>query len=164
MPVQKVLVSACLLGANVRYHGGHALADDPRLRRWADEGRVVSVCPEVAGGLPTPRPPAEIRRPEAGGSAPVAVVTRNLDNVSAPYLIGARAALELVRQHGIRVAVLKDGSPSCGSGWIHDGSFSGRLVTGEGLTAAVLREAGVQVFSEDRIDEAAACLEALETE
>jgi uncharacterized protein YbbK (DUF523 family) len=79
-------------------------------------------------------------------------------------MAGARSVLELVRQHDIRVAILKDGSPSCGSTTIHDGTFSGARVPGEGVTASLLRAAEVQVFEENRIDEAAACVAALEEE
>ena len=162
--VRKILVSACLLGANVRYHGGNALSDHPLLRQWDREGRLVPVCPEVAGGLSTPRPPAEIRRLSGSGTARLAVMTRQGDDVSAAYRAGARTALELARQHDIRIAILKDGSPSCASTAIHDGAFTGARVPGAGITAALLREAGVQVFGEDRIDEAAAHLAALDEE
>ncbi|PAV69484.1 hypothetical protein WR25_23638 [Diploscapter pachys] len=119
-------------------------------------GRVVPLCPEVAGGLPTPRPPAEIPGGQGGavldGQAQVLTVTG--DDVSDAFLAGARLALELVRRHGIRVAVLKSGSPSCGNLQTYDGSFSGVKVAGEGVTTALLRREGVQVFSELELEEA----------
>jgi len=156
----KILVSACLLGEKVRYHGGDATLEHPILERWRQEGRVVSICPEVSGGLPTPRPPAEITG--GGGGAVLQRVAfvrlRDGTDVSGPFTVGAEAAVALAREHGITVAVLKDSSPSCGSSATYDGSFSGRRVSGEGVTAAALRRAGVRVFSEREIEAADACL------
>ncbi|WP_460419456.1 2-thiouracil desulfurase family protein [Pseudomonas sp. microsymbiont 2] len=151
----KVLVSACLLGQPVRYDG-RASGHPDVLQGWQAEGRVVPLCPEVAGGLPTPRPPAEIPggqgRAVLDGQARVVTVTG--EDVSGAFLAGARLALELVRRHGIRVAVLKSGSPSCGNRLVYDGSFTGVKVTGEGVTAALLRREGVLVFSELELEEA----------
>lgn len=151
----KVLVSACLLGQPVRYDG-RASGHPDLLQQWQAEGRVVPLCPEVAGGLPTPRPPAEI--PGGQGSAVLdgdtQVLTVTGEDVSAAFLAGARLALELVRRHGIRVAVLKSGSPSCGNRLTYDGTFRGVKVAGEGVTTALLRRAGVQVFSELELDQA----------
>lgn len=161
--MEKILVSACLLGAAVRYHGGHARIDEPRLARWVEEGRVVQVCPEVAGGLTTPRPPAEVQRDRSSAAdGRFVVLTAESRDVSGAFQAGARDALEQVRRHRIRVAVLKDGRPSCGSGTIYDGTFKGRRMAGEGVTAAILRAQGVLVFSEHQIAEAEACLAALE--
>ena len=161
--MEKILVSRCLLGHAVRYDGG-AHGPVERLRRWQAEGRVVALCPEVAGGLPTPRPPAEI--PGGQGTAVIdgLLAVRSMEgaDVSAAFLAGAQAALELVRAHGIRLAVLKARSPSCGNRENYDGSFSGRRVPGEGVTAAALRRAGVQVFSEEELDAAERALRALE--
>ncbi|PAU53950.1 purine-nucleoside phosphorylase [Pseudomonas sp. PIC25] len=161
--MQKILVSRCLLGHRVRYDGGaHGPFD--LLERWQREGRVVALCPEVAGGLSTPRPPAEIPGGQGGqvldGERPV--LTVDGEDVSAAFLDGARQALELVRAQGIRIAVLKARSPSCGNRENYDGSFSGVKVSGEGVTAALLRREGVQVFSEEELDAAAAALAALE--
>ena len=162
--MQRVLVSACLLGAKVRYHGGSAVSADPVLRRWAEEGRLVPICPEVDGGLPTPRPPAEIRpSPDERGRRILRVVTSDGRDVSEPYRAGAEGAAAAARRLGIRVAVLKDGSPSCGSSFVYDGTFTGTRVGGEGLTTATLRAAGVRVFSETQVAEAAAWLDELET-
>lgn len=155
----KVLVSACLLGQPVRYDG-RASGHPDLLQRWQAEGRVVPLCPEVAGGLPTPRPPAEIPGGQGGqvldGQAQVLTVTG--EDVSAAFMAGAQLALALVRRHGIRVAVLKSGSPSCGNRLTYDGSFTGVKVTGEGVTTALLRREGVQVFSELELDQAAQAL------
>lgn len=151
----RVLVSACLLGQPVRYDGrtsGHPHL----LQQWQAEGRVVPLCPEVAGGLPTPRPPAEIPGGQGGQvlDGSTQVITVMGEDVSAHFLAGAQLALVLVRRHGIGVAVLKSGSPSCGNRLTYDGTFSGVKVAGEGVTAALLRRAGVQVFSELELDQA----------
>ncbi len=163
--MHRILVSRCLLGHRVRYDGGaHGPFD--LLQRWQDEGRIVALCPEVAGGLPTPRPPAEI----AGGQGAqvldgaVRVLTDAGADVSAAFVAGAETALQLVRQHDLRIAVLKARSPSCGNLHNYDGSFSGRLVDGEGVTAALLRRHGVRVFNESQLLEAAAELARLEGE
>lgn len=146
----RVLVSACLLGAEVRHHGGAATVEHPVLRRWREEGRVVGVCPEIAGGLPAPRPPSEIRG--------LRVVTRDGRDVTSAFQSGADAAVRVARDLGIRVAVLKSRSPSCGTGQIYDGTFSGQLAPGDGVTAAALRADGVQVFDETQLEEADAAL------
>lgn len=155
----KVLVSACLLGQPVRYDG-RASGHPDVLQAWQREGRVVPLCPEVAGGLPTPRPPAEIPGGQGGAvlDGEAQVVTIVGEDVSAAFLAGARLALELVRRHGIRVAVLKSGSPSCGNRLVYDGTFSGSKINGEGVTSALLRREGVLVFSELELDEAARAL------
>jgi uncharacterized protein YbbK (DUF523 family) len=158
----KVLVSACLLGQPVRYDG-RASGHPGVLQAWQAAGRVVPLCPEVAGGLPTPRPPAEI--PGGQGSAVLdgqaQVLTVTGEDVSDAFLAGAQLALALVRRHGIRVAVLKSGSPSCGNRLTYDGTFSGVKVPGEGVTTALLRREGVLVFSELELDEAQQALAGL---
>jgi uncharacterized protein YbbK (DUF523 family) len=143
--VRKILVSACLLGHKVRYDGGGVLWPDPRLQKWLEEERLVPVCPEVEGGLPTPRPPAQIRDGR--------VVTGDGTDVTVPFDRGAQAALDLARKHGAVLAILKQSSPSCGSLQIYDGTFSGRKIPGEGRTTALLRRHGIQVFGEDQLDE-----------
>ena len=161
--MQKILVSRCLLGQRVRYdcgtHGPFSL-----LERWQQEGRIVPLCPEVAGGLPTPRAPAEIAYGQGAkvldGQLPV--LTVNGEDVTAAFVDGAEQALALVAQHGIRMALLKARSPSCGNRENYDGSFSGTRVAGEGVTAAALRRAGVQGVSEEELAEAEAALRELE--
>lgn len=150
----RVLVSACLLGERVRYDGRDAASHDDVLARWTAEGRVVRFCPEVAGGLAVPRPPAEIRG--------AAVVTRDGADVTAAFALGAARALETARASGVRVAVLKENSPSCGSTHVYDGSFSGTRVAGQGVTAALLAASGIRVFSEQALAEADAFLSSLE--
>jgi uncharacterized protein YbbK (DUF523 family) len=133
------------------------------LEQWIAEGRVVPLCPEVAGGLPTPRAAAEIPGGQGGEvlDGVAAVITTEGENVSAQFLDGARQALELVQKYGIRVAVLKANSPSCGNLLTYDGTFSGVKISGEGVTAALLKRHGVQVFSELELPEAAVALAAL---
>lgn len=163
--MHRILVSRCLLGHRVRYDGGaHGPYD--LLQQWLEEGRVVALCPEVAGGLPTPRPPAEI----AGGQGAqvlegrLPVLTIDGADVTSAFVAGAQQALALVHEHGIRLALLKARSPSCGNLENYDGSFSGVRVAGEGVTAALLRRAGVQVFNEQQLDEARQALQVLESE
>jgi uncharacterized protein YbbK (DUF523 family) len=157
--MEKILVSACLLGEPVRYHGGDARIEHPILLRWQREGRLIPLCPEVAGGLTTPRPAAEIRTAPGGRR----VLTAAGVEVTEAFERGAAAAAAACAAHGIRVAVLKDGSPSCGSRSIYDGTFSGRRTSGLGLTAARLAREGVVIFREDQIEEAARHLEALDS-
>ncbi|WP_166358270.1 DUF523 domain-containing protein [Pseudomonas akapageensis] len=161
--MQKILVSACLLGHPVRYDGKGGGPFD-QLALWQQEGRLVVVCPEVAGGLPTPRPPAEIPGGQGGDvlDGQVQVLTVGGEDVSAAFLAGAELALQLVRKHGIGIAILKSGSPSCGNRLTYDGTFSGTKVSGEGVTTALLRREGLQVFSELELPAAALALEKLE--
>lgn len=152
-----VLVSACLLGDAVRWDGGHKRLDAAVLWRWQAEGRVVGFCPECAGGLPVPRAPAEI---EPGGDAAAVlagracVLSRDGVDVSAAFVAGAQAALRAAREAGAAVALLKDGSPSCGSRCVHDGRFAGTTVPGRGVTAERLAAAGLAVFAETEIEAA----------
>ncbi|QKS84096.1 2-thiouracil desulfurase family protein [Pseudomonas bijieensis] len=160
--MEKILVSRCLLGHRVRYDGGASGPFD-QLQQWLDEGRVVPLCPEVAGGLPTPRAAAEIPGGQGGQvlDGQAAVITTEGEDVSAQFLSGANQALELVRAHGIQIAVLKANSPSCGNLLTYDGTFSGVKVSGEGVTAALLKRHGVRVFNELELADAAAALKAL---
>ena len=152
----KVVVSACLLGSPVRYDGRDKKSGHPVLQRWLDEGRIVSVCPEMLGGLGTPRPPAE--------SLAGRVVTPAGKDVTEAFENGARAVVEQTNMHRVRVAILKEGSPSCGSTFVYDGTFTKTRVAGEGITTAALRNLGIVVFSEERLDAAEEYVAALERE
>ncbi|MGE7368346.1 DUF523 domain-containing protein [Neorhizobium sp. NPDC001467] len=159
--VEKIIVSACLLGRPVRYNGTARLTGHELLERWQREGRIVSICPELTAGFAVPRPPAEIALGSSGeavlqGCANVIEAT-GLD-VTALYVAGAHATLALAREHDCRFALLTDGSPSCGSGFIYDGSFRGQTHGAAGVTASLLRNHGIKVFSESRIDELQSCL------
>lgn len=150
--MKRVLISACLLGERVRFDGREKGVQHPVLTRWLAEGRVVRVCPEVEGGLAVPRPPAE-QQPDGR------VLTVEGADVSQAFARGAAEALRLVQEHQVVVAVLKEGSPSCGSGFIYDGTFSKTKRVGEvGETTRLLRAHGVKVFSELQWDEAEAAL------
>jgi uncharacterized protein YbbK (DUF523 family) len=138
-----LLVSACLLGVACNHEGGHSRR--PAVDALAASHRLVPICPEVCGGLSTPRPAAE-RSGER-------VVDVDGVDVTAAYERGARAAVELAQAIGARRAVLKARSPSCGSAQIYDGSFSRTLHTGAGVTAMALRDAGIEVVSEDDLAE-----------
>lgn len=143
------LVSACLLGICTRYDGG--CCPVPQLIQLAAQGLVVPVCPEVAGGLPVPRPPAEI----GGGDGQsvldgqARVLTVDGQDVTEAFLAGARRALETAQRLGVRRAVLKDDSPSCGCHRIYDGTFSGHMVSGQGVATALLQRNGIAVLSEE---------------
>ncbi|KTC84639.1 MULTISPECIES: DUF523 domain-containing protein [Legionella] len=153
----KILMSACLLGQKVRYDGGDCFQNHPVLQQWLKEGRVVTICPEMAGGLPTPRAPAEIQDKQTGNAVlenRALVKTNTQRNVTQSFINGAEKALELVKKHHISVAILKAKSPSCGSDKIYDGTFTRTLIQGDGVTAALLKKEGVQVFDEDHIDDA----------
>ncbi len=159
--MSKILLSACLLGDPVRYDGRSKTLRNTALDRLLTQGRVVSFCPEVAGGLPVPRAAAEIH---AGDGAAVItklawVKTQDGTDVSEHFLSGARQALALCRQHDISVAVLTESSPSCGSSQIYDGSFTRKLIPGSGVTAALLDQHGVKVFNQHQLGEALRYLE-----
>lgn len=145
----KLLVSACLLGVCCRYDG-KSNAFSP-LEKLEKEHCLIPVCPEQLGGLPTPRVPSERR-----GSGVTAADGRD---VTAAFVRGAEQALALAQRCGCRCALLKERSPSCGSGQIYDGTFSHTLTAGDGVTAELLRRHGIRVFGESQLDELAAWLE-----
>ena len=156
MPVQKVLISACLLGRRVRYDGKALTVAQQTLQEWLREGRLVSICPEVDAGMSVPRPPAEIS--SGDGTAVLIGSSSVLDNTGADvshyFLMGAKLALDLCKEHQIRIAILTEGSPSCGSSSIHDGTFSAVKKAGEGVTTALLRQNGIAVFNQHQLTEA----------
>jgi uncharacterized protein YbbK (DUF523 family) len=152
---ERVLVSACLLGSPVRYNGSARLSHHAVLERWQREGRVIPLCPEVAVGFPTPRPAVELDG-TADGATVLAGEARVIEtggrDVSDLYREAAGIALEEAKANGCRFALLTDGSPSCGSSFVYNGSFSGRRVAGRGTTTALLEQHGIRVFSEAEID------------
>jgi uncharacterized protein YbbK (DUF523 family) len=160
--VNKILLSACLLGNPVRYDGKSKTLHNSTLDNLLSQDRVISFCPEVAGGLPVPRPAAEIHYGD--GAAVIAklaaVKTQDGSDVSEYFLSGAQQALALCHQHHITVAVLTESSPSCGSSQIYDGSFLRRAIPGSGVTAALLRQHGIKVFNQHQLGEACRHLEA----
>lgn len=139
--MENLLVSACLLGLGCRYDGKSKPC--PAVLALRGRYNLIPVCPEQLGGLATPRPPAERR----GGG----VYTQNGLDVTGQYRRGAQMALELAELLSCRRAILKSRSPSCGSGLIHDGLFSGALIAGDGVCAALFKENGIAVFSEEEL-------------
>ncbi len=148
----KILVSGCLAGYRCSHDGGGRLSK--KVRRLVDEGTAIPVCPEQMAGLTAPRETAEIDG--AGGGAAVLggearARSRSGEDLSDIFIKGARRTLQLARKHSCRAAVLKARSPSCGRGQIYDGSFSGRLRAGSGVTAALLMRAGIEVLTDEEI-------------
>lgn len=138
---QRVLVSACLLGIHCRYNGQGVL--DADVKALMDIAELIPVCPEILGGLATPRPPAERLEDR--------VVTVEGCDVTAQYQKGAEETLHLAKLFGCTCAVLKERSPSCGSGRIYDGSHTRTITEGNGMTAEYLLKAGICVFGETEI-------------
>lgn len=144
MGKQHLLISLCLLGEPCRYDGKSLPMSGEVIERLKEKYILVPVCPEQEGGLPTPRIPAE-RKGEK-------VVRRDGVDVTAEYARGAETALSLCRTHNISIALMKAKSPSCGAELIYDGSFSGTLTAGDGVTAALLSENGIKIYTENDIN------------
>ena len=140
--MEKILVSRCLLGENCRYKGDSNFCE--KAAALAKEYEVISVCPEVDGGLPVPRDPAE----RIGDR----VITCSGRDVTAEYVKGAEIALKTALENGVKQAVLKARSPSCGSGMIYDGTFSKTLVDGMGKAAELLTSHGIRVIGESELE------------
>lgn len=153
--MEKILVSGCLYGQRVRYDAGDVTCGDSCFAAWREEGRLVPICPEMEGGLSVPRPRARL----VDGRVIADDGSELGRDVTTEYERGAAAALALAREHDVRIAILKQNSPSCGSRYIFTPDFK-RRIPGQGLTAALLRRNGVSVFGEDEIDAAAAWLQA----
>lgn len=156
---KKILISACLLGNKVRYDGNDSFCDHAILMQWERENRLIVLCPEMAGGLPAPRPACQIVG-SGGGLAVLEgkakVVSVEGKNSTSAYQQGAYKALELAQTHCVVMAILKARSPSCGNHEIYDGSFSKTLVSGMGVTAALLTQHGFKVFNEEELEDAIA--------
>ena len=140
---EKVLISACLAGINCKFNGENNLLDSGILDEISKRYYLLFICPEVFGGLSTPREPAEMK----GGL----VVTKTAKDVSENFKSGAEICLKIAKLNGCKKAILKARSPSCGSGQIYDGSFTKRLIFGDGVAAKLLKENEILVFSEDEI-------------
>ncbi|MCH3976191.1 MAG: DUF523 domain-containing protein [Bacilli bacterium] len=141
--MEKILISACLVGINCRYDGKSKVNNDVEaLRKYFD---FILICPEVDGGLPTPRAPSERKGTK--------VINSLKEDNTLFFSKGARRALQLAQDNNIRFAILKSKSPSCGSKLIYDGTFSRTLVSGNGVTTDLLLAHGIEVFSEDQIED-----------
>lgn len=134
-----ILVSACLLGVNCRYDGKSS--QNSELFEKLKEHNIIPICPEQLGGLATPRPPAEILGDD--------VITKDGREVTEEFSAGAVEALKMAKLFDMSFAILKARSPSCGSGQVYDGSFNGVLVDGDGLTAKLFKENGIEVYNEE---------------
>jgi len=142
---QKIyLVSACLLGINCRYNGSSSKI--PELETLVDSGRIMPVCPEVLGGLSTPRDACEIVGDANGREK---VQTKSGFDCSDAFKKGAQRVLEICKACDVEKVILKANSPSCGCGFIYDGTFSGKLIEGNGLTSQLLLDNGIEVYNEN---------------
>ncbi len=137
-----ILVSACLLGVSCKYDGGHNRRE--QVIALKDRFHLIPACPEQLGGLPTPRIPSEIRDGR--------VFAKDGTDVTENFTKGAQEALRLAKLFDCSCAVLKARSPSCGSGMIYDGTFSGTKTAGDGVTAALLKKQGIRIYSEDETE------------
>lgn len=141
--MEKLLISACLLGVACRYDGKSKPV--PGIEKLVEKYELIPVCAEIFGGLPTPRTPAEI----CGDK----VVTKEGKDVTAEYIKGAEEVLRLGKLFGCKKALLKEKSPSCGSGIIHNGKFDGGLCEGFGKTAELLLANGFEIFGESKLSD-----------
>jgi uncharacterized protein YbbK (DUF523 family) len=154
--MRKILVSGCLNGRPIRFNQTNVEVESDIWDAWASEGRLVPFCAELAAGFPVPRPPAEI----VGATASIVLQGRgtvredNGTDVTELFVEGAELAVERAAAEGCVLAVLTDGSPSCGTTYVYDGSFTGATMPGLGVTAQLLRDRGIRVFSEGQIKEA----------
>lgn len=152
---EKILASACLLGEQVRYDSQILRITDQRIFQWAREKRFVPICPECMSGLLVPREPCEI---EAGKTAEdvlngtARILTKSGKDCTEDFLFGAQAAVGMAKWNKVRIALLKQGSPSCGTKQVHDGTFSGQMTPGTGLLAVLLKREGILVFDETELD------------
>ena len=163
--MEKIIVSACLMGARVRYDGRAKTLEDQILGTWRAEGRLLALCPEMAAGLPTPRPPAEIApgaTAEAVLKGRAGIFDRDGMDMTHEFTTGANLALELAQYHSVRFALLADGSPSCGSTFVYSGDFDGQRHEGQGVVAARLRAAGVTVYAPTQLRDLAHALDEAE--
>ncbi len=160
----KILVSGCLNGPPIRYNQTNVPVHSPVWDRWEADGRLVPFCAELAAGFPIPRPPAEIVE---GDSTAVlcgqgVVAEDNGNDVTTLFTEGAQLAVEHAKSRGCVIAILTDGSPSCGSTYQYDGSFKGGTRKGTGVVAQLLIDNGIRVFPESQLEEADACLRGLD--
>jgi uncharacterized protein YbbK (DUF523 family) len=164
--MKRILVSSCLLGFKVRYNGSDAEVQDQIWKRWQKEGRLVSLCPELAAGFSVPRPPAEIVGGE--GENVLAGRAQILEDVGSDvtelFILGAKKTLEFAQRQGLELAILTDGSPSCGSSYIYDGTFTGNRKKGKGVVTSLLEQHGIRIFADHQLLEADAYVKSIEAQ
>ena len=141
----KVLISACLLGDNVKYSGGNNLTPELVTLLEKYNVKIVKICPECFAGLPIPRVPSEIREDKVYG--------KDGRDITEEFLVGAEKTYQVAKRKQVVFAILKERSPSCGSSYIYDGSFSGKVIQGQGFTTRKLNEKNIIVFSEENLEE-----------
>ena len=142
---KKVLISSCLLGENVKYDGGNnSITQNKFIQKLQKLNLIVSICPEVEGGLPIPRVPVEILNKRA--------INKDGEDKTDEFNQGANKALEIALQNGIKMAIMKSKSPSCGVGRIYDGTFLRKLINGDGISATLLKNNGIKIFNEDELE------------
>lgn len=141
----KILISACLIGENVKYDGGNNALHVKILEQWKEEGVLVPLCPEVLGGLNVPRPACEVIE----GTR--TVICKTGEDVTQEFAQGAKESLCLAKEEGVCMAILKARSPSCGKDIIYDGTFTSTRVNDSGITCKLLQESGIPVFSEEEL-------------
>lgn len=134
---EKVLVSMCLLGINCKYNGENNLSEE--VLEYIKDKEVYPICPEIMGGLKTPRNPSEIRKNK--------VINNIGEDVTQQYIKGAEETLKIAKLFNIKKAILKAKSPSCGNGKIYDGTFTSTLIKGDGITTKLLKENGIEVIT-----------------
>lgn len=149
----RFIVSSCLAGLDTRYDGGNKLCEP--VKKLVEQAIAVPFCPEQGGGLATPRPPAEITGGDGHDvlAGRARVLTREGKDVTQEFIRGAREMLRLAQTIGAGKAILKSLSPSCGHKAIYDGTFSGKIITGDGVTSALLKESGIEVITEEELDD-----------
>ena len=140
--MERILISACLVGDNVKYNGGNNKS--PLIDKLLEKYELIPFCPEVEGGLKTPRSPSERKDGR--------VINMEGQDVTTAFERGAELAFNICLFLKIKKVILKEGSPSCGSKKIYDGSFSHKVIQGMGVTAEYLKEKGIEVYNEDEID------------
>jgi len=143
--MNKILISACLLGETVKYDGGHnSIVNNPFIKKLLQLDMLIPFCPEVEGGLETPRIPVEIINNKA--------INQIGEDKTSYFNKGAQKTLELCKKHNIKYAILKFRSPSCGSGQIYDGTFSHTLISGDGISTKLLKKNNITVFTEKELE------------
>lgn len=139
---EKILVSACLLGIDCKYSGDNNLNE--KVLSYIADKEVIPICPEILGGLSTPRPPSEIIGER--------VMNNENKDVTKEFQKGAKEALKLAKLFNVKKALLKAKSPSCGCGKIYDGTFSRTLIDGDGITTRLFKENEIEVITEIDLD------------
>ncbi|OGB66165.1 MAG: hypothetical protein A2Y94_01710 [Caldithrix sp. RBG_13_44_9] len=162
----KILISGCLLGEKVWYDGEKITLNSSIINQWQQEGRLISFCPEVAGGLPVPRLPSEIQSGDGRDvlTGKARIVDSNRVEVTDYFIRGARSVVRILETNLIKMAVLKSLSPACSKIYIYDGSFSNKIKPGAGILASFLNDYHLKLFDENELESACQYLQKLESD